>query len=90
MTPDQRIELRKIFRAVASKHGIEEADLYVRDRTNNISKARWEAWARCRIAGYSLKVIADLAGWDHTAVMHGANNHRATSVDFVFKSARTA
>lgn len=69
MTPDQREEMRVIFRSVASEWGFDEADLYVRDKTGALSKARADAWARCRRAGYSFKVIAALAGWDHSSLI---------------------
>ena len=71
MTPTQRDEMRIIFRDVADKHGMTEADLYVRDRSFAVAAARWEAWAECRARGYSFPVIAALGGWDHTSIMHG-------------------
>lgn len=76
MTPDQRSAMRTIFQNVADKHGMTEADLYVRDRSTAISRARWAAWAECRARGYSLLVIAALGGWDHTSVMHGIREYQ--------------
>lgn len=75
MTPTQRQQMRVIFQDVADKHGLEEADLYVRDRCTAVSLARFEAWAECRARGFSFPVIAALGGWDHTSVMHGVRKH---------------
>lgn len=85
MTPDQREEMRDLFRSVANRHGLDEADLYVRDRSAPVSAARNEAWGLCRKAGYSYPVIAALGGWDHTSVMHGAEK---VSIPCAFKSRR--
>ena len=76
MTPDQREEMRVIYRRVANDFGIEEADIYVRDRSDLVRKARWAAWDKCRRAGYSLETIAALANWNHTSVMHGIEKTR--------------
>lgn len=76
MTPDQRDAMRVIFKDIADKHGMTEADLYVRDRCYAVSRARWAAWAECRARGYSFPVIAALGGWDHTTIIHGVREHQ--------------
>ncbi len=90
MTTDERAELRRIMREVAMRHCVDEADLYVRDKSDGISTVRHEAWARCRDAGYSFPTIAKLAGWDHSAVMHGVQMHRKAKPALTFKSRRAA
>ncbi len=71
MTPDQRTEMRIIMRDVANDHGLDEADLYVRDRSQDKALARAHGWAKCRAAGYPFQTIADLGGWDHKTIMQG-------------------
>lgn len=90
MTPDERAELRRIFREVAMRHCVDEADLYVRDKSDGICLVRNEAWSRCKDAGYSYPTIAKLAGWDHSSVMHGVKAHRKPAPNLVFKTRRAA
>ncbi|MFC3060036.1 hypothetical protein [Paenirhodobacter populi] len=72
MNRKQREYLRDVFRAAAGRHGLTEADLYIRDQSKPLVAARHEAWAEARRSGFTLKEIASIAGWDHTSVMHGA------------------
>ena len=67
--------MRAIFRDTAARHGMTEADLYIRDKASDISMARWEAWTLCHAAGFTYTAIADLAGWDHTSVSHGVDRY---------------
>lgn len=90
MTPDVRFELRRIFREVAIRHCVEEADLYVRDKSDGICLVRNEAWARCRDAGYSFQTIAKLAGWDPSSVMYGVQMHQRPVAKLMFKTRRAA
>lgn len=73
MTGKDRAEMRKIFQDTAAKHGLSEADLYVRDRRAPYVAARREAWALCyrNGRGHTYEAIAALGGWDHTTIMHG-------------------
>ena len=71
MTPAQRKNMRAIVRAVAQSHGLTEADIYVRDRSKNISYARAVAWRECHLAGHSYTTIAELAGWNFQSVAYG-------------------
>lgn len=75
MTPTQRDQMRIIFQDVAARHGMTEADLYVRDRRQSVSVARFEAWSECSDRGFSLPIIAALGGWHHTSVLHGVRKH---------------
>lgn len=76
MTRQKSKPLRAIFQAIAAKHGLSEADLYVRDRLPKVVAARWQAWAECYASGYTYEAIAALAGWDATSVMHGVAMHK--------------
>ena len=68
-----REAMRSIMRSVADRHGLTEADLYVRDRRGPVCLARSEAWAKCYHAGFTYVKIASVAGWDHTSVIYGVD-----------------
>lgn len=73
-----RDAMRRIFRSTAMRHGVTEADLYIRDKT--VAPIRWEAWAICRNEGFTYAAIAKLAGWNHTSVVHGVDRHLNSAV----------
>jgi hypothetical protein len=74
---EKRKHMRLIFRGVAASHGLEEADLYVRDRSPRFVSARHAAWAQCRAVGFVCQDIADLGGWDCSTVIGATNKKQA-------------
>lgn len=78
MTPDMRAAMRDVYQRVSWKHGLEEAEIYIRDQSKFAVAARHEAWADLRQMGFSFPEIAALGGWDHTTVMSGVRRHIAT------------
>lgn len=77
MTGKARAAMRKIFQETAARHGLSEADLYVRDRRSSYAIARHDAWDKCCKAGFIRADIVLLGGWDWTTVDHGVKQHRA-------------
>lgn len=69
----KRSALRAIFRAIAEAHGLQEADLYVRDRRAHIVAVRHEAWRAARAWKFTCQSIADVAGWDCSTVIQATN-----------------
>ena len=63
--------IRDIIASVAARHGLTEADIYVRDRSAPVSAARREAWALAYAAGFSMVEIARVGGWNHSSIRHG-------------------
>src|SRR5690606_29886287 len=75
MTPDMRATMRDVYQRVAWKHGLDEAEMYIRDQSKFATSARYEAWADLRQKGFSYPEIAALAGWDHTTIMNGVRRY---------------
>ena len=68
-----RLIMRMIFASVAERHGMSEADMYVRDRRRAVAVVRWEAWVECRNAGCTYSAIAGHAGWHPSTVVIGVD-----------------
>ena len=79
MTCVNRPEMRHIFREVAKKYGLTEADLYVDDRNKEYVKARHEAWAKCYRdgRGFTYQDIAILCRWGISSVRDGISQYKA-------------
>lgn len=67
----RRAAMRAILRAVAASHGLTEADIYVRDRSGPLVRARQAGFFALDAAGFALAEIAALGGWDDATVRHG-------------------
>lgn len=66
-----RQSIRAIIASVAARHGLTEADIYVRDRSGPVSAARREAWTSAHAAGFSMADIARVGGWNHSSICQG-------------------
>jgi chromosomal replication initiation ATPase DnaA len=65
-----RQSIRAIIATVAARHGLTEADIYVRDRSGPVSVARRAAWTSAHAAGFSKAEIARVGGWNHSSICH--------------------
>lgn len=57
--------------AEAVQAGLDPALVLAGDRRKPYVQARWRAWERLYVAGYSYASIGATSGWHHTVIMHG-------------------
>ena len=69
--------LAMINHTVAEKHGLRPSDLRSYSRKRKVAHARFEAFAKAKLAGFSLTQIGIYwGGRDHTTVMSGIRRHK--------------
>ena len=60
------------FATVASmKHGVPVWSIFGPRKEARIVRARWDAWALARAAGWTLPEIGRAFNRDHTTILHG-------------------
>jgi chromosomal replication initiation ATPase DnaA len=68
--------MREIFEAAAVEAGMTLNEIRGPRRDRNACKAREDAYAACRDAGFTLGQIAKYVNRDHTTVLNGLQRYK--------------
>lgn len=87
LTPQERAVLKDFGRMDAIVHSVSKhvgypvEDLIGRSTERPVTRARWLAMKRCRVAGYSLTAIGRYFDRDHTSVIHALQKLRQLEME---------
>lgn len=68
--------IRDLVHAVAEASGVKASDIYARNKTSVICRARWVVMLAAYDRGATISGIGRALGLDHTTVMHGIKKAR--------------